>query len=200
MDSATLLAASQAVRRRWWLAVLVVVVVLAADVVMTARSPRSYMARADLLIGPSTTVDPGQLVYSVDALGRSMIVGTYANVLATDVVRRDALAQAGLSPDVLDTAIQIKTAPLADSAVVQVTTVAPDPNQAAAIANAVGRVGEVRLAQLYPMYDLTVVTAATPPAGIYRPDVVRNLSLGLLIGLLAAVASAWSYDALARAR
>jgi capsular polysaccharide biosynthesis protein len=187
-----------AVRRRWWLATLVLLLVLIADGVITARSPRSYQARAEFLIGPSTTVDPGQLVYSVDALGRSMIVGTYANVLATDVVRRDALSRAGITPD--DTTIAVKTAALADSAVVQVTTVASDPTVAAAVANAVGQVGEVRMGQLYPMYEITAVTLATPPTSIYRPDIIRNLSLGFLLGCLSAAAIAWTLDSLVRAR
>jgi capsular polysaccharide biosynthesis protein len=127
-----------------------------------------------------------------------MIVGTYANVLATDVVRRDALAHAGVPPD--DTSIAVKTAALADSAVVQVTTVADDPNVAAAVANAVGQVGEVRMGQLYPMYEITAVTLATPPTATYRPDIIRNLSLGFLVGCLLAVGWAWAVDTLARRR
>src|SRR5579871_3867251 len=81
MDSATLNSIARAVWRRWWIAALVVIAVMLADGLITARTPRTYQARAELLIGPSTSVDAGQLVYSVDALGRSMIVGTYANML-----------------------------------------------------------------------------------------------------------------------
>jgi len=197
MDGATLASIGSAVRRRWWLASLVVITLLAADVLVTINSPRSYLARSSLVIGPSASIDRGQLVYSVDALGRSMVVGTYADMLATDIVRREALARAGVSPDVPDTEVGIKTAALADSALVQVTAVAPDPVLAAAVANAVGQVGEVQMSQLYPIYDLTVVTAATPPKLVYRPDVVRNLALGLLLGLLLGTVSAWLYDTLA---
>jgi capsular polysaccharide biosynthesis protein len=197
MDRVTLASVGSAVRRRWWLASLVLIVLLAADGLVTVNSPRTYLARSSLLIGPSATIDRGQLVYSVDALGRSMIVGTYADMLATDIVRREALARVGVSPDVPDSEVGIKTAALADSALVQVTAVAPDPVLAAAVANAVGQVGEVRMSELYPIYDLTVVTTATPPTIVYRPDVVRNLSLGLLVGLLLGTMSAWLYDTLA---
>jgi len=88
-----------------------------------------------------------------------------------------------------------KTAALAESAVIQVTAEAPDPVLAAAVANAVGQVGEARMSQLYPIYDLTVVTSATPPTSVYRPDLVRNGSLGLLFGLLLGVFAAYAYDA-----
>jgi capsular polysaccharide biosynthesis protein len=78
-----------------------------------------------------------------------------------------------------------------------VTAVAPDPNVAAAVANAIGQVGETQMGQLYPMYALTVVTEATPPVGVYRPDVKRNASVGLVLGLLAGAFAAYAYDALA---
>jgi capsular polysaccharide biosynthesis protein len=197
MDSATLTSIAMAARRRWWLVIVALVLVMLADGVVTWRSPRSYLARASLLIGPSTTVDPGQLVYSIDALGRAMIVGTYANMLDTDVVRRDAFEGAGV-PSATGNDVEIKSAVLADSAVVQVTVIAPDPDLAARVANAVGQAGELRMRQLYPMYDLTFVTPATPPAAAYRPDVTRNLSLGLLLGSLLGVSSAWGWDLIRR--
>jgi polysaccharide biosynthesis transport protein len=190
MDYATVAWVANAIRRRLRLTVLVLLAVVAADGVLTWQTPREYLARTSLLIGPNTTVDPGQLVYSVDALGRSMIVGTYANVLETDVIRHDALEQVGADTDPRDTAISIKAAPLADSAVVQVTATAPDPYMAAAIANAVGQVGQARMRSLYPMYDLTVVTQAVPPVAVYRPDVRRNLAIGVLVGLLASASAA----------
>jgi capsular polysaccharide biosynthesis protein len=194
MDSASLASIRTTIRRRWWLVLLLLAAVLTADAIVSSRSPRSYVARASLLIGPSPNLDHGQLVYSVDALGRSLIVGTYADVLAADLVRRDALDRLGVSPDSTDTGVNIKTAALAESAVIQVIAEAPDPVLAAAVANAVGQVGQTRMRQLYPIYDLTVVTAATPPTSAYRPDLVRNGSLGLLLGLLLGVCAAYVYD------
>jgi capsular polysaccharide biosynthesis protein len=200
MDRATLVSISAAVWRQRWLTLVVLVLVLGADALITARSPRFYLARSSLLIGPSPNVDRGQLVYSVDALGRALIVGTYADVLATDVVRRDALTRVGVSTDIPDTDIQIKAAALADSALVQVTAEARDPALAAAVANAVGDVGQARMSQVYPIYELTVVTAATPPTAVNRPNVFRNLSLGALLGVVLAASAASAYDALARRR
>jgi capsular polysaccharide biosynthesis protein len=194
MEYATLAPIGTAIQRRWWLVLLLVAAVLAADAVVSLRTPRSYVARASLLIGPSTNLDHGQLVYSVDALGRALIVGTYADVLATDIVRREALVRVGVSPDQTDSGVNIKTAALAQSAVIQVIAEAPDPVLAAAVANAVGQVGQARMSQLYPIYDLIVVTSATPPTSMYRPDLVRNGSLGLLFGLLLGICCAYVCD------
>jgi capsular polysaccharide biosynthesis protein len=198
MEYATIASIASAVGRRWWLVVLITVAVMSADAVVSFRSPRSYLARTSLLIGPSTNLDHGQLVYSVDALGRSLIVGTYADVLSTDMVRREALVSVGVSPDDVDNGVNIKAAALAESAVIQVTAEAPDPMLAAAVANAVGTVGQARMTQLYPIYDLTVVTPAQPPTAVHRPDFVRNGSLGLLVGLLLGVACAYGCDVILR--
>lgn len=198
MEYAVMASIGTAVRRRWWLVFLVLAAVLAADAVVSVRSPRAYEARSSLLIGPSASLDHGQLVYSVDALGRSLIVGTYADVLATDMVRRDALDGLGVSPDATDTGVNIKTAALAESAVIQVIAEAPDPVLAAAVANAVGQVGQARMSELYPIYDLTVVTAATPPTSASRPNLMRYASLGLLLGLFLGVCAASVYDAVSR--
>lgn len=194
MELKTLVWIAAVVRRRLWLTLVVLVAVLAVDGVMTWQSPRAYLARTSLLIGPSSTVDPGQLVYSVDALGRAMIVGTYADVLDTDIIRREAFQQAGVAADPRNPTIGVQATALAESAVVQVTATAPDPVTAAEIANAVGQVGQLRMHEWYPMYDLTVLTQATPPADVYRPDVRRNLGVGLLLGLLVSVSTACALD------
>jgi capsular polysaccharide biosynthesis protein len=199
MDRTTLTSVAVAVARRWWLALLVLVAVVVADAAFTLRSPRTYLARATLLIGPSQKVEPGQLVYSVDALGRARIVGTYAEVLASDLIRREALGRLGQPVDSPSpTTIDVKTAALADTTVIQVTAETPDPDLSAAVANTVGEVGEEHLSQLFPIYDLTFVTRAAPPSQAYRPDVVRNASLGLLLGLVLGVVAAYVYDTLAR--
>jgi succinoglycan biosynthesis transport protein ExoP len=198
MERAILGSIAGAVSRRWLLAAMVLIGVLAADVAFTLQSPRSYLARTSLLIGPSVRVEKQQLVYSVDALGRSMVVGTYANVLAADIVRREALERVGVASDESASDIEIRTAAIAESALVQVTAVAGDPNLAADVANAIGQVGEARMSQFYPIYDLIVVTPATPPTRLYRPDFARNLSLGVVIGVLLGIACAWTWDAVAR--
>jgi succinoglycan biosynthesis transport protein ExoP len=199
MDRTTLSGVVAAVARRWWLALVVLLAVLVADAAFTLRSPRTYLARAILLIGPSQKVDPGQLVYSVDALGRARIVGTYAEVLASDLIRREALGRLGQPVDSPSpSTIDVKTAALADTTVIQVMAETSDPDLSAAVANTVGEVGAEHLSRLFPIYELTFVTRAAPPSQAYRPDVIRNASLGLLLGLVLGCVAAYAYDALAR--
>jgi capsular polysaccharide biosynthesis protein len=201
MDRSTVRSAFEAVVRYWWLAALVLIAVLAADVYYTSTRHPTYLARASLLISPSSVaVDTGQLVYSLDTLGRGRIFGTYTEVLGSEVVHREALESLRLSKEDLGRSIVIKSAGLADTAVIQVSVESPSPELSAIAANVVGEIGIARLQQLYPLYNLTFLNMATPPTRPYTPDPVRNYGLGLLFGLVLAVLVPWLVDTVARQR
>jgi hypothetical protein len=56
------------------------------------------------------------------------------------------------------------------------------------------------MGDLYPVYSLRFLTRASPPLLPYRPDPVRNYSLGLLIGLVLGAVAAYVLDATLRSR
>jgi capsular polysaccharide biosynthesis protein len=227
MDRATVHRVLAAAGRRWPVALLVLVVVLGVDVAFTATRQRTYLARAAMVVSPSATVDRGQLVYSVDSLGRGRIVGTFAEVLGSDVVQREVAARlnvptappreapievaqrdavAMLAPIAPWLGLQsappggpnqwllVKSSVIADSAVIQVLVESPDPETSAAAANIAGEVGIEQMSNLYPVYALTFLSRAEPPTSPYRPDVLRNYALGLLVGLGLAVVVAYLFD------
>lgn len=194
MDRSTFSSILAAVARRWWLALLVFAAVMVADVYYTLTRQPTYLARTTLVIGPSSNIDRSQLVYSVDAIGRGRIVGTYVEVLGSEVIQRAALEQLGYSTELLNRFIVFRSSALAESAVIQVTAESPDPEFSAETLNLVADLGVTRLAELYPVYSLTVLTGATPPTLPYRPDPIRNYSLGVALGLVLAVVLAYLFD------
>jgi capsular polysaccharide biosynthesis protein len=201
MDRSTLRSAFEAVVRYWWLALLLLASVLAADVYFTSTRQPTYLARASLLISPSSVaVDSGQLVYSMDTLGRGRVFGTYTEVLGSEVVHREALDRLGIPVEELGRSITIKSAGLAETAVIQVSVESRDPDLSAVAANVVGEIGIGRLQLLYPLYNLSFLNVATPPTRPHTPDPVRNYGLGLLFGLALAVLVPWLIDAVVRQR
>lgn len=187
-----------ALARRWWLALAALAMVMAADVFYTATREKTYLARASLIISPSANVDRGSLVYSVDSLGRGRIVGTYAEVLGSDLVHREALERLGLPATALNATVTFKSSTVADTAVVQVTAESPDPELSAMAANYAGEVGIERMTGLFPVYNLVFLSRATAPLTPYRPDPIRNYSIGLLVGLILATVVAYAADTAAR--
>lgn len=187
-----------ALGRRWWLALAVLAAVMVADAYYTATRQPTYLARATLIISPSANVERGSLVYSVDSLGRGRIVGTYAEVLGSELVHRGALERLGYPPSAYNRLVVFRSSTVADTAVVQVTAESPDPALSAEAANQAGEVGIERMTDLFPVYNLVFLSRATPPTSLYRPDIVRNYSLGLLVGLVLAIVVAYAVDAAAK--
>jgi len=194
MDWTTLTTIGAAVARRWWLVLLVLLSVMAVDVAYTATRQRTYLARTTLVISPSVTVDRGQLVYSVDSLGRGRVVGTFVEVLGSELVQREAVDRLGLPPEILNKSLVFKSAAIAESAVVQILVEGDDPETSARAANAAGEVGIEHMTALYPIYSLTFLSPAVPPTSVYRPDPLRNYSLGLIVGTALAVTLAYLVD------
>lgn len=175
------------VARRWWLALLVFGVVMAADIYYTATRQPTYLARATFLIGPSPVVERGQLIFSIDALGRGRLVGTYAEVMGSEAVQQEALQRLSDSAEAAPLPVTFGATALAESLVIQVTAESPDPASSARAANALGEVGADHLQILYPMYNLVPLTKATAPASPHRPEPARNYSLGVLFGVVLAL-------------
>jgi capsular polysaccharide biosynthesis protein len=194
MDRATVYRILTAIARRWWVALLVLIAVLAMDVAFTSTRQQTYLARATMVVSPSTTVERGQLVYSVDSLGRGRIIGTFAEVLASDVVQWEVASRMGLASDAARGSLTIRSSVVADTAVIQVLVESPDPVLSADAANVAGEVGIEQMTTLYPVYALTFLSRAKPPTSPYRPDPVRNYSLGLLVGLVLSAVMAYLAD------
>lgn len=196
----TLGAVTAAIARHWWLALLIVLAVMASDVAFTLTRTPTYLARTTLVIRPSGQVDQGELVNSVDTLGRGRIVGTYQQVLGSEVVQRDALAALGYSDDLLNKYVQFTSSTVADAAVIQITAESPSPEFSAEVVNEAGQVGIQHMAQIYSVYDLVTLTTATPPTAPSHPDPVRNYSIGLLLSLILATALPYLFDVLTARR
>lgn len=184
--------------KHWWLSLLVLAAVMLGDYYYTSTRQPTYLARSTLLISPSDSVPAGNLVYSIDALGRGRVVGTYAEVLGSEVVHRDVLERLGYPTGLESPYVILKAASIADTAVIQVTAESPDPEVSAQAANLAGEVGIERMLALYPTYNLSFLTRAVAPTIPYRPDPIRNYSLGLLFGLALAVVATHLFDYLSR--
>lgn len=181
--------------RHWWLTLVILIGILAAAYTFTSSQQPTYLARATFVVGPSQKVEPGSLVYSVDSLGRGRIMGTYAEVLSSDIIRQETLERLSFTPDGRSPII-LKSSTVADTTVVQLTVESTDPNLSADAANLAGDIGIEQMAALYPVYSLTRLTYATPPLTPYRPDYVRTYALALALGLGLALVATYLFDLL----
>ncbi len=90
-----------------------------------------------------------------------------------------------MTPEELEEMIQV-TAP-GDARVVEISVTDTDPQRAAAIANCVRENASEQIMVIMDLDTVNLVYAADPPQEKSGPDVVRNVALAALLGLIGSV-------------
>ena len=124
----------QALRRRWWLVPLGALIALLAAVLATSLMPPRYEATVRLLVGRVGGASGFQADLSTD----QQLAKTYAELAVTRSVLQQVVGtlQFPMDPALLAQHVKVKLMP--DTRLMDVTVDDPDPDQAAAIATAIG--------------------------------------------------------------
>lgn len=173
--------------RRWRLILALVVVCVAASAAVTFTATPIYQTQAQLFV----------------AGGSSQLVQSYAQLVGSRQVTAPVVDELGLNltPDQL--AGRVSATVPTDTVVINVSAVGAVPTRTAAIANAVTR----QLARVIQELDtstgvdvgpvqVTVTREAQPPVVPTSPQPVRNIGLGLVVGLALAIGLAILRDKL----
>lgn len=182
-------------RRRWALVALAALVCAGAAVGFSLQQTPVYEATARLVVsGAAAEEQSSSRELAVE------LATAYAQFATTTPVVDEALAAAGGPPGAGRPEVIAVAEPSAPF--LTVTVADPDPTRAAAIANAYARTLPGAVARLEGRSagaaDLTVLTPAAVPAEPARPQPVRNGGIGLALGLMLGVGSAFLREALDR--
>lgn len=175
------------IRKRWRVIVAATIVALVAAGVLTWLTPRQYQSTAQLFVSTGSGQDTSELAAGSTFTQKQ--VKTYADLVSTPrvlepVIRKQAL---GTTPVALAKSVNA-TVPV-DTVLINVAVTDLDPARSAQIAGAIAS----ELTRLVP--DLETVgstqspvklsVVAPPQEGVQvRPQPVRNVGLGLVLGLL----------------
>lgn len=186
-------------RRRWALVALAALVCAGAAVGFSLQQTPVYEATARLVVsGAGGTEADEELSSRQLAVERTV---TYAQFATTPPVVDEALAAAGGAPGAGRPEVTAEAEP--NAPFLTVTVADTDPARAAAVANAYATTLPSAVAQLEgrasaAVADLTVLTPASAPAAPARPQPARNGAIGLALGLMLGVGSAFLREALDR--
>jgi diguanylate cyclase (GGDEF)-like protein len=172
----------QMLKRGWWLILLVALVAMAISLGISYMSVPQYEAVARFLINPNASLTVGRdVVNSLDTLDRRSIVSTYAEVMNSNRIYADTLASLRLQAlDLKDYTYEAVVLP--DSNVLQLTVMGPNPQVAAALANAIGYQAISFTSRLNQVYDVAFLDQAVPPEEPYSPQPLRDASLAFVLG------------------
>jgi capsular exopolysaccharide synthesis family protein len=189
------------IRKRWRAIAAAVLAVLAIAAVLTLTSAKVYEARTQLFVSTSNGSDASDLVQGNTFTQQR--VKSYADLITTPEVLSPVIKDLGLqtTPDALAKNITA-SAPL-DTVLIEVLVRNEDPKLAAAIADAVGKQFALSVADLERVtakgdspVKISVVRPPAVPRSPVSPNPVRNLGLGLVLGLLLGLGAALLRDML----
>lgn len=182
-------------RHRWMTIVACALVVLAATAFATLSIPPTYTAHARVFFSAESVEDPetGQQG-GVYVLTQSDL-NTYIEVLGSPTVQDSIRGELQPPPGAW---YSVQATAAGTSSILDITASASSPELAAAAANVAGPQlasvaadFSVLLANSGQTVQSTFIAPATPPSSPSSPDVRRNLTLGLLFGLLLGVGVAF---------
>lgn len=175
--------------REWWIIVLAALLATGIGLTVADRQTPQWLASATSVVAPNPDLDSDSaLISSTQGLDRRSTVGTYAEILASDLVLRRSAFSLGIGdPDAYEVDAQI----VLDSNVLRLDVRGEDAEEAANLANAVVSIAGSHFESLYSAYSVTVLDPAVPPTTPVEPKPVRNaIAAGLLGALVAAAAVA----------
>lgn len=187
--------------RRWrWIA-LAMVGALAIAVLLTAMTTREYRAQAQLFVSTSASGDASDLVQGGSFTQRQ--VATYAGIITTRAVLEPVIERLDLGGTPRELAERTVATVPPDTVLINVAVTDPDPERAAATANAIAEQFTNTVQDLERVtadgtspVKATVVEPAVPPSGPSSPNPPRNLALGVVAGLLLGMGAAVLRDRL----
>lgn len=184
----------RALRRRWLLMLACLVASLGTSIGLTVTATPTYESQARLFIASTQTTTTEALQGAQLSAAR---ITSYAEMIQTLELARAVARNLGLDedPEVLRNHVSAEV--LEETFIIEVGATNTDPDRAEALAQgfAVGLADMIEDLEISSVGDeefirASVYQAAVPPGPPTSPRPVRNVALGLLIGLVVAASAA----------
>ena len=180
-------------RKRWRVIALVTLVLLGLAAAASALSPKVYESRTQFFVSTTGASDSGALLQG--STFTQQRVKSYAQLLTTPRVLDRVAEATGTDPIDLDKRVTATTPP--DTVLIDVAVRDPEPEAARAVAAAIAEVFPATVTELESTASgetspvkVTVVQAPSAPESPVSPQPVRNIAIGLVLGLLSGLGAA----------
>jgi len=187
------------VRKRWRTIVTVTLLMVALASVLTLWSPKTYQARTQLFVSTSGSSDSTQLLQGNTFTQQR--VKSYSDLITTPTVLDPVIKSLDLHTTADQLGARITASVPLDTVLIDVLVSDGDPQQAAAVASAVGKQFSSSILELERVNDsspspvkVSVVRPATVPDAPVSPKPLRNIALGVVLGLLVGLGAALLRD------
>jgi len=164
------------------------VLAVGTSLYLTGKQPRVYRAAATLMVLPSPEItNPSEVMRGLETLERRTVIATFASMAGTRDARYAAAARLGLSPSAVS-GYWVQASVLPSTNIIRVTVQGGDGTRASALANELVGVLAEQARDMYRVFEMSPLEAATPAPRPIHPDPARNATsagiAGLFCGLL----------------
>ena len=182
MEAARLLAI---LRRWWWLLLLGIALGGGASYAVSRAMTPIYRATTTLLVNQTQT--PGVIAYN-DILTSERLTTTYRELVTKRPVLDEVIDRVGKPKDVGTLRDMLSVSVIRDTQLLRLSAESEDPAQAAVLANTTAEafIDQNKVTDLSQPGSVSVVELATVPTSPVKPQVVVNVVLGLIAGLVVA--------------
>ena len=173
---------SRMLQKGWWIILLAALFAFAASLGISYLSKPQYQAVASFIITPSLSIlESKDVVNSLDTLDRRSVVVTYAEVMNSERILKNAEQFLELSPnDLFDYTLQAVVLP--DANVLELTVEGPNPALAAELANTIGYQTILFSGNLNMSFDINFLDAASVPLIPFSPQPLRDAGISFVLG------------------
>jgi protein tyrosine kinase modulator len=186
------------IKRWWWLVAICLIVVAIASFVFSFNQPPRYRSSVTLVVSPNQTIDEVSTVrQSLDTLDKPSIINTYSEVIRSRLIYDQAQESLGLPANERGN-VEIFANPVQKTNLIKIDAEGTNPVAVYNMAKAVTDQGVSYINDLYEVYDVKVLDQAQIPAVPFSPNVLRDVGLGVLLGLMLGVIAAFLLEYLRR--
>ena len=181
---------------------LCIVAGLGGGVAHTETTPKAYKATARLFVDIPTATNTQQALQGVQL--SSQLIKSYAEIVTSRATAEKVKERLGLTSSAAGIAKQVSATPEPDTLIIDVNATDRDPARAQSIAQGAAVVLNDTIRQLEldrtpsSAVQASIVDSAALPSAPITPRPSRDLILGFVLGLLAAIGLSLLIDALDR--
>ncbi len=169
---------------RWWLIAIAFGITMAATIFFLSRQTPMYEAEATFVMRPRASIFVEEdVVRAVETLSRRIEINTtYAEIASSKLIRDKAIENLGLEGRERRN-LSVSGRVIAGTNVLEITARGPIPEVLDDFANEVGTETIFYVSDLYDVFDLEPLDAATEPRRPVSPQTTLILILGAVAGL-----------------
>jgi receptor protein-tyrosine kinase len=186
--------------KRKWTALATFAICLGLGVLFTTTAPRVYETSTTLFVGePQVTLEEAEEGVFVRSLA-AVLLKSYVEILESRSIAQRAVVDGGLDVTPREITKGIEAQALVDTQIIEVTYRGPDAPNAQRIVNAVADAFVAELSELAedetgtPAVTINIIDRALTPGEAVAPVPERDITVAVLVGLLAAIGLVYVVD------